>query len=594
MKTKIRFNLMALAVALAALLTGVCTVFGGTPTNAAPVSTPVTVDGSSLRDFLSNMFGPASQPPDGKFNGPQLYALALDAIANTHIKLVDPQKRQAFLKEWSHKFDASGMLNTEEGVDIAASEALYSLQQRFDLYLNVNNTAAEKHLIDPTVVGIGVAVAIKSQLPPEMLEEILPSSTNHPATQPASGAATRPAATNAPATTSGAAATKPATKPTTNPDDLRIAKNDPYIVIKTIEGGPAEQAGLQPGDEIVMVDDQPLVGLTSEQARGKITGKEGIVVKITVDRRHDNGTVERKDFSIVRKRVVQHVVHSKDLGDGVTYVKLDDFMSSYAEAEMKDALTNAAKGKGLVLDLRGNGGGRVDAARAIISYMVNDGTMLSILERVGDRVPEHKWVLTPNSVIEYIPDDTRPDVYRISVQPRDPVVIPPDMPIAVLIDGHSASAAEMTSGALQFNHRAVTVGQNSYGKGIGQSVIGLPWGRELHVTSLEFRPAGHAMDWVGIIADVPVAVVKGHDAQLDAAKKVVLDALKKHQADVALADQLTQKHKQESDAYLSEVRKAFADQDSEYRKQHPAPTPASKPGSTTQPTNTPPDDFDGN
>ena len=227
----------------------------------------------------------------------------------------------------------------------------------------------------------------------------------------------------------------------------------------------------------------------------------------------------------MRKRVVQHVVHTKDLGDGVTYVRLDDFMSSYAEAEMKEALTNAAKGKGLVFDLRNNGGGRVDAARAIISYMINDGNMLVIMERSGDMITEHKWVLTPSSIIEYVPDDTQPNVYRIQVRPRDAVVIPPDMPIAVLINGHSASASEMTSGALQFNHRATTVGENSYGKGIGQSII-LPWGRELHITSLEFRPAGHAMDWIGILADVHVEAVKGQDAQLDAAKKVVLDQLK--------------------------------------------------------------------
>jgi len=590
MKVKIRFNLIALVLALSALVGSVSTVSGGTAAAASAAKPPPIAGQPSLRDFLSQVFGPATQPPDEKFNGPQLYAKAIHAIAETHIKLVDPAQRQAFLKEWEHKFDNTGMLDTDEGVDIAASEALYSLKQRFDSYLNVNNTAAEQKMIDPTVVGIGVAVTVKSQLPPDLLEEILSKTqpakapTNGPATKP--GATTAPASTNAPSTQPGAT-TKPTTAPTSA--TLVISQDDPFIVIETLEGSPAEQAGLKPGDEIVKVDDQPLIGLTFDQARGKITGKEGIAVKITIDRHHPDGTVERKDFSIVRKRVIHHVVHSKDLGDGVTYVRLDDFMSSYAEAEMKDALTKAAKGKGLVFDLRGNGGGRVDAARTIISYMINDGTMLVILERTGDLVPEHKWVLTPNSVIEYVPDDTQPNVYRIQVRPRDPVIIPPDMPITVLIDGHSASASEMTSGALQFNHRAKTVGENSYGKGIGQSIISLPWGRELHVTSLEFRPAGHAIDWVGIIADVHVAAVKGHDAQLDAAKQLVLDELRDKQAAKDLADQLAKKHKEESETHLSQVRKTFTDQDAQYRKQHPSKASTTAPAANTQPEPSEPD-----
>jgi C-terminal processing protease CtpA/Prc len=116
---------------------------------------------------------------------------------------------------------------------------------------------------------------------------------------------------------------------------------------------------------------------------------------------------------------------------------------------------------------------------------------------------------------------------------RPPLVVPKDMPVIVLVDGGSASASEILSGALQANKRALIIGQPTVGKGVGQHVINIPGDRNMHVTSFEFRPAAMAMDWIGIVPDIEVTLPEdanlqedpSSDAQLNRAKAEAIAAI---------------------------------------------------------------------
>ena len=188
MKISIRFNLIALVLALSALVGIVSTASGGTP--AAHHSRRRSPDRPACATSSARCSGSTRnlQTPSSTVRSSTPSASTPSPTRTSSWSTSKSARRS--LTEWEHKYDKTGMLDTNEGVDIACSQALYSLDQRFDGYLNVNNTAAEKKMIDPTIVGIGVAVAIKSTIPPAMLEDIVAKA--HPSTQPAG--------TNTPAT----------------------------------------------------------------------------------------------------------------------------------------------------------------------------------------------------------------------------------------------------------------------------------------------------------------------------------------------------------------------------------------------------------
>jgi carboxyl-terminal processing protease len=239
------------------------------------------------------------------------------------------------------------------------------------------------------------------------------------------------------------------------------------IVVAPLPGGPAERAGLQPGDRIVDINGKQTKGWTNEEASKALRGKPGTTVSLTIER---PGVASPIGLKIQRTTIHQSAVRRASLLDnGVGYIDLKAFSDSTAK-ELSGAITSLlARGmKSLVLDLRTNPGG-----------LLNQGV------RVSDLFldPGQKIV----SMRGRVPDSNRE--YTDSAKQRWP-----DLPLLVLVDGRSASAAEIVAGALQDHDRAVIIGTPTYGKGSAQSVI--PFGQQggLKITTARwFTPVGRSI-----------------------------------------------------------------------------------------------------
>jgi carboxyl-terminal processing protease len=212
------------------------------------------------------------------------------------------------------------------------------------------------------------------------------------------------------------------------------------LVVAPIAGSPAEKAGLKAGDLVLATDGVPLDGLTVDGARDKIRGPKGSTVVLTVLR----GTDAPIQISITRDVVQEDDVISKDLADGaVGYIRLNGFSDRGAVLlhDAVDAHVKAGRTK-IILDLRGNPGGYVTAARAIASQFIGSGVIFWEQDATGSQVATNA-----------LPDGAATD---------------PKIQVVCLIDGGSASASEIVAGALQDSGRATLIGQQSFGKGTVQ------------------------------------------------------------------------------------------------------------------------------
>jgi len=271
---------------------------------------------------------------------------------------------------------------------------------------------------------------------------------------------------------------------------------------KSFDGSPAARAGLLAGDFVLSVDGSALDGLTVDAARGKIRGPKGSVVTLGVQR----GRATPEPFVITRDVIQTSEVSSKDLAGGtVGYVSLAGF-SDVAADEVVAALSKhvAAGQKKLILDLRGNPGGYVTAARKIASQFIGSGVVFWEQDAAGNQVATDAL--------------------------SGGVATNPAIRLVVLIDGGSASASEIVAGALQDTGRAVLVGAQSYGKGTVQQ-----W-QQLTADGGAFRltvarwltPSKRWIHKVGLTPDVVVTVPKtapiGSDPILDKALEVLARA----------------------------------------------------------------------
>ena len=271
------------------------------------------------------------------------------------------------------------------------------------------------------------------------------------------------------------------------------------VVTRPLDGSPAERAGLQAGDIVLSVDGTSLDGLTVDGARDRIRGPKGTVVTLSIQR----GTGGPLSFTITRDVVQSKEVDSEALAGGtVGYIVVDGF-SDAAAAEVVTALTShlEAGRKKLILDLRGNPGGYVTAARKITSQFIASGVVFWEQDAKGGQVATE--ALT------------------------DGVATDPALQVVVLIDGGSASASEIVAGALQDAKRATLVGQQSYGKGTVQQ-----W-QELSGDGGAFRltvarwltPDKRWIHGTGLTPDVvvtlPDPVSVGADPTLDRALEVL-------------------------------------------------------------------------
>ena len=275
-------------------------------------------------------------------------------------------------------------------------------------------------------------------------------------------------------------------------------KGDYMTIISPMRGSPAEKAGLRAGDKVIAIDGEDMTGVSPEDVRQKVLGPEGTTVVITILREGE----QPFDVSITRAKITTPLVESEMREDGIGYIRLNTFGDS-ADSELRAAIEelSAQNPKGLILDLRYNGGGYLDQGIAVTSEFLPGGQVV-VYQRYGDgTLEEHK---------------------------SNGGGIAVDIPMVVLVNEGSASASEIVAGALQDYGRAKLVGITTFGKGSVQSVNPLPGGGVVAITSAQWlTPKQRLIQDVGLTPDVYVELTQedfdaGRDPQLDAAVETVL------------------------------------------------------------------------
>jgi len=285
---------------------------------------------------------------------------------------------------------------------------------------------------------------------------------------------------------------------------IQIDDATKYIVVENVvPNGPAEKAGVQQDDLITTIDGASTKGLTVQQASSKLRGKEGTNVTIGISR--DGKPVE--PISIVRAKIHQLSVYQKMLPGKIGYVDVTVFGRDTG-AELDTALSRLQQqgARAIVLDLRDNGGGYLEAAVAVSSKFIPSGPIVSVESRASN----------------------------ITTLEADNTAIDP-LPLVVLVNGYTASASEITSGAIQDSGVGTILGTKTFGKGVVQTIFPLPDGAAVKITTARYlTPRNRDINHLGIMPDVVVAENKhpqygtvGKDDQLAQAIQVLDDKLAK-------------------------------------------------------------------
>ena len=254
-------------------------------------------------------------------------------------------------------------------------------------------------------------------------------------------------------------------------------QDDEVIVVSVFAGSPAAAAGLRPGDVIATIDGTPITNASLAETIDRMRGKAGTTVRIGVLRGSSGTPIV---FTVKRGPVEMRSVGSLDLGAGIGYLRIAEF-TQQTGPDVKAALQallarNHGSLHGLVLDLRDNPGGVLDAAVSVAGDFLNGGVIVSARGRAPDA--NFQMDATPGDLLH-------------------------GAPIVVLVDGGSASAAEIVAGALKDHHRATLMGQRTFGKGSVQTVMPLPGGRALKLTtSLYYTPSGVSINHTGLLPDI--------------------------------------------------------------------------------------------
>lgn len=242
-------------------------------------------------------------------------------------------------------------------------------------------------------------------------------------------------------------------------------------VSRVYEGFPSYEAGILPEDILYMVEGEEVTGMDLTNVVTKIKGEEGTEVTITMMRGE-----EVLDFTMKRQIIEVPTIEYEMLADNMGYILITEF-DGVTNTQFHEALTDLqSQGmKGLIIDLRNNGGGSVDAVSAIADELLPEGPIVFTEYNDGERIERS----SDSSCVE--------------------------LPMAVLINGNSASASEILAGALQDYDAAEIVGTQSYGKGIVQSIIDLQDGTALKITTAKYyTPDGNDIHEIGITPDVEI------------------------------------------------------------------------------------------
>lgn len=277
---------------------------------------------------------------------------------------------------------------------------------------------------------------------------------------------------------------------------------DSLIIVAPMPDSPAEAAGLQPGDTVIGIDGEDVTGIAPDIVLQSILGPADTLVVLTVVR---EGVDDPFDISITRAEIEIPVLQYEMLENNIAYINLYQFSINAGEefqAALEDLL--AQNPVGIILDLRDDTGGYLDAAFEVTSFFIEDGPIM--IEEWGDGT-EHTYNASGN-------------------------VLAPDLPLVVLVNGGSASASEITAGAIQDRGRGTLVGSTTYGKGSVQNWIELEGDNgAIRVTVARWlTPNGKQIHGVGLTPDVEVDYTQedfdaGIDPQLDEAIRLLMESI---------------------------------------------------------------------
>jgi carboxyl-terminal processing protease len=271
-------------------------------------------------------------------------------------------------------------------------------------------------------------------------------------------------------------------------------------IISPIRGSPAEKAGLRTGDQIIGIDGVDMTGTSAEEARQKVLGPDGTDVTLTIFR--ESAKIPF-DVKITRAKIVTPLVEYEMRPDGVAYIRLSTFGDT-ADAELKKALKEslAQNPKGLILDLRNNGGGYLEQGISVASEFLPKDKVV-VFEKYGDgKITSHMSLGNGSAT---------------------------DIPMVVLVNEGSASASEIVAGALQDYGRAKLIGTKSYGKGSVQNLIPLQNNQGVVgiTVALWLTPNKRGIDHIGLMPDIYSQITQAdfdakRDAQLETAAQTLL------------------------------------------------------------------------
>lgn len=265
---------------------------------------------------------------------------------------------------------------------------------------------------------------------------------------------------------------------------IEVGMEDGFIkVIAPIDDTPAQRAGVKAGDLIVRIDNEPVKGMSLDEAVKRMRGEVGTEITLTIAREGEDKPLR---ITIVRDIIRVASVRQKLIEPGFGYLRISQFQTGTPQDMLhgisKLKQDNGGPLKGLVLDLRNNPGGVLNAAVAISDAFLEEGLVVYTEGRVKDA--EQRFEAGPDDVLD-------------------------GAPLVVLINGGSASASEIVAGALQDHRRAVIMGQQSFGKGSVQTVVPVNETTAVKLTTARyFTPSGRSIQAEGIVPDIPLATVQ--------------------------------------------------------------------------------------
>ncbi|MBU0720094.1 S41 family peptidase [bacterium] len=261
-------------------------------------------------------------------------------------------------------------------------------------------------------------------------------------------------------------------------------KDGALTVIAPIEGTPADKAGLKASDIILKIDNESTINMTIDEAVSRMRGKVGDPIDLTIVR---EGEAKPLSIHIVRAIITIESVYTRAIGDDILYIRVTSFDKKVTEDVSKAIKNKKSTTKGIVLDLRNNPGGLLDQAVDLVDLFVNEGDIVS--QKGREKNDDRTYKASKSKTITKVP-------------------------MVVLINGGSASASEIVSGALQDHKRAVILGENTFGKGSVQVVLPITEEEAIKLTIARYYlPSGRTIQAVGVKPDIEVlpGEIKTHE-----------------------------------------------------------------------------------